>query len=111
MGHRVLAPAKINLFLHITGQRANGYHELQTVFQFVGLHDELGFRLCDTADISLDTAYDEVVAEDNLVLRAARALQSASGYCGGCEISLQKSIPSGAASAVAARMQLRRWWF
>ena len=94
--YRALAPAKINLFLHITGQRANGYHELQTVFQFVGLHDELGFRLCDTPDISLDTAYDEVVADDNLVLRAARALQAASGYRGGCELSLEKSIPSGA---------------
>jgi len=114
--HRVLAPAKINLFLHITGQRANGYHELQTVFQFVGLHDELCFRPLDTADISLDTAFDDVVADDNLVLRAARVLQAASGYSGGCELSLEKSIPSGAglgggsSDAAATLVVLNHLW-
>jgi len=114
--YRVLAPAKINLFLHVTGRLENGYHELQTVFQFVGLHDELGFRLCDASEISLDTTYDEVVAEDNLVLRAARALQSASGYPGGCELSLEKSIPSGAglgggsSDAAATLVVLNHLW-
>lgn len=90
------APAKLNLFLHITGRNTDGYHELQSVMQFVTLADELTFALEDTADITLETAYAEVAAEDNLVYRAARLLQQHAAVTRGAHITLHKHIPVGA---------------
>ena len=93
---RALAPAKVNLFLHITARRDDGYHELQTLFEFVDLADELHFNLQHGDDIVLQTTFADVDVEQNLVVKAARALQQASGYRGGCSINLEKHIPSGA---------------
>lgn len=94
---RAPAPAKVNHFLHITGRRADGYHELQTVFEFLALADELTFMLSDGQEIVLDTTFDDVDPQHNLVVQAAQALRQASGYTGGgCRISLIKHIPSGA---------------
>lgn len=90
------APAKLNLFLHITGRRADGYHELQSVMQYVELADELSFRVLDEASIYLKTAYSEVPVEDNLVYRAATLLQQYTGIRQGASITLQKNIPVGA---------------
>lgn len=90
------APAKLNLMLHITGRRANGYHELQTVFQFIDLCDQLRFRVRDDGRI-MRTAGDERIPEaDDLVTRSARLLQSHTGTPLGVEISLEKAIPMGA---------------
>jgi 4-diphosphocytidyl-2-C-methyl-D-erythritol kinase len=89
------APAKLNLFLHILGRRADGYHELQTCFQFVDLCDELTIRVRADGRIRR-VAGDYAVSEDaDLVVRAARALQSASACSLGAEIDVLKRIPLG----------------
>lgn len=90
-----LSPAKLNLFLHITGRRANGYHELQTVFQLLDYGDELCFEVTDNGIITLATPLEGVNAEDNLVVRAARALQQHAGCKQGVTIKLEKNLPLG----------------
>jgi 4-diphosphocytidyl-2-C-methyl-D-erythritol kinase len=89
------APAKINLFLHIVGRRTDGYHLLQTVFQFVDLCD--GLRFAPRADglIRLLTPLPGVPAEQDLCVRAARALQAHTGCRAGVDIELTKRIPMG----------------
>lgn len=89
------SPAKLNLFLYITGQRANGYHDLQTLFQFVDYGDSLSFTVRDDSAIRLTTPTDGVAEDDNLVVRAARLLQKHAGISQGVDISLQKRIPMG----------------
>ena len=89
------SPAKLNLFLYITGQRPNGYHDLQTLFQFVDYGDSLSFNVRDDGDIVLTTPVEGVAAEDNLVVRAARLLQQHAGTPQGADIALQKRIPMG----------------
>ncbi|MGM0983811.1 MAG: 4-(cytidine 5'-diphospho)-2-C-methyl-D-erythritol kinase [Pseudomonadota bacterium] len=89
------APAKLNRLLHITGRRADGYHELQTLFQFLDIGDTL--TLCSREDgaIRLAPRLPGVETEDNLVLRAARLLQVASGCRLGADIHLDKHLPLG----------------
>lgn len=89
------APAKLNLFLHITGRRANGYHELQTLFQFLDYGDTLHFSLRDDGQLNLLTELAGVDAEDNLIIRAARLLREASGCQLGADIRLDKILPMG----------------
>ena len=89
------APAKINLFLHITGQRDDGYHELQTAFQFLDVADSLQFRVQDDPDITLLTPITGVADKDNLVVRAAHALQQYANVSKGVQISLEKGLPMG----------------
>ena len=96
MSFTLPAPAKLNLFLHIVGRRADGYHELQTVFQFVDLCDQLSFRITASSHIVLSGDCCDVNTVDNLVSKAARALQQAAGHDQGVEITLQKNIPVGA---------------
>jgi 4-diphosphocytidyl-2-C-methyl-D-erythritol kinase len=90
------APAKLNLMLHITGQRADGYHELQTVFQFLDVGDELRFELRQDGQICRHQGDESVAAEDDLVVRAAAALQAASDCQMGVDIHLDKQLPMGA---------------
>ena len=89
------APAKLNLFLHITGRRADGYHELQTLFQFLDHGDELGFALREDGEIHLRTPIDGVPHDNNLIVRAARLLQQESGTALGADIWLDKRLPMG----------------
>jgi 4-diphosphocytidyl-2-C-methyl-D-erythritol kinase len=90
------APAKINLFLRITGRRDDGYHELQTVFQFLERSDMLSFELVpDSAAIEVSCPGLNIPSEGNLVTRAARMLQQVSGSPYGVTIRVQKSIPDG----------------
>lgn len=89
------APAKLNLFLHITGRRADGYHELQTVFQFLEQADTLHFVLRHDGRISLSPSLPGVPDEQNLIVRAARALQQATGCSLGADIALKKILPMG----------------
>lgn len=89
------APAKLNLFLHITGRRADGYHELQTLFQFLDHADELGFALREDGEIHLRTPIDGVPHDSNLIVRAARLLQQESGTTLGADIWLDKRLPMG----------------
>jgi 4-diphosphocytidyl-2-C-methyl-D-erythritol kinase len=89
------APAKLNLFLHITRQREDGYHELQTAFQFLDYSDELTFEVTEDADIELMTPMDGVAEEDNLIIRAAKLLQHTAQTPQGVRIELLKRLPMG----------------
>ncbi|MDR9454661.1 MAG: 4-(cytidine 5'-diphospho)-2-C-methyl-D-erythritol kinase [Spiribacter sp.] len=89
------APAKINRFLHITGRRADGYHTLQTVFQFLALCDWLDFEILDVPDVLRDGGLPGLALDDDLTVRAARALQQAGGISQGVRIRLDKRIPAG----------------
>jgi len=89
------APAKLNLFLHVTGQRPDGFHELQTAFQLIDLCDVLDFEVRDDGVIERVQGPDEVGPARDLVVRAARALQSQTGTRRGVNLSLIKNIPMG----------------
>lgn len=92
---RVPCPAKLNLFLHITGQRTNGYHELQTIFQLIDLYDWLEFEPNETNEIILD-GLSGVEQKDNLIYKAAEKLKPyAQKFCG-LNIRIEKNIPMGA---------------
>ncbi len=92
---RFPAPAKLNLFLHITGRREDGYHELQTVFQFIDLVDELEISVREDGKILRPTGLTDVEPEADLVVRAAKLLQKETNCTLGAEISVQKKIPAG----------------
>jgi len=92
---RLPAPAKLNLMLHILGRRADGYHELQTLFQFLDHGDELGFSPREDGEIRLHTEIPGVPHDSNLIVRAARQLQQQSGCRLGADIWLDKRLPMG----------------
>jgi len=89
------APAKLNLILHITGQRQDGYHLLQTVFQFIDFSDLLDFSIRDDAVITRQSNWQGVAEADDLLVRAARSLQQESTCQLGADINLQKRLPTG----------------
>ncbi len=89
------APAKLNLFLHITGRRADGYHDVQTVFQLLDTGDELDFQLTDDGQLGLSCDIAALESDDNLVLRAARALRAHAPGRAGAQIRLRKRLPAG----------------
>lgn len=89
------APAKINLFLHVVGRRADGYHELQTCFQFLDHLDLIDLRTRADGRIERLGGLD-IAAESDLAVRAARLLQAESGHAGGADILVHKAIPPGA---------------
>jgi 4-diphosphocytidyl-2-C-methyl-D-erythritol kinase len=92
---RLPAPAKLNLYLHVTGRRADGYHNLQTLFQFLDFADTLDFTLREDNQILLHGELAGVSAEDNLITRAARLLQQHTGTSQGADIILHKRLPMG----------------
>ncbi|MBN1379829.1 MAG: 4-(cytidine 5'-diphospho)-2-C-methyl-D-erythritol kinase [Gammaproteobacteria bacterium] len=89
------APAKINLFLHITGRREDGYHLLQTAFQFLDFCDQLQFQIREDGQIRRLTDIPAIPAESDLCVRAARLLQQVSGVSRGVDIEVLKRIPTG----------------
>ncbi len=91
------SPAKLNLFLHINGQLPDGYHSLQTVFQLLDYGDELTFEKSETLSLTYGgpQAMGEVDFEDNLIIRAARKLQTEAGQALGAHIHLTKCLPMG----------------
>ena len=89
------APAKLNLFLHVVGRRDDGYHRLQTVFQFIDWQDDLQFEVTEDGQISRSLAVVGVLEDQDLTLRAARLLQEASGCTRGARIHLTKRLPIG----------------
>lgn len=114
---RVPAPAKLNLFLHITGQRADGYHLLQSVFTFIDLCDYLDFTLrVDGVICRKGASLDGLAAEDDLIVRAAKLLQEATGSSFGATIACEKNIPAGAglgggsSDAATTLLALNRLW-
>ena len=110
------APAKLNLWLHILGRRADGYHELETVFQFLDHADELTFALREDGQIRLQTEIASVPHDSNLIVRAARKLQQASGCTLGADIWLNKRLPmgggigGGSSDAATTLLGLDRLW-
>jgi 4-diphosphocytidyl-2-C-methyl-D-erythritol kinase len=115
----VPAPAKLNLFLHITGRRADDYHLLQSVFMLIDWCDTLHFELRRDGLISradLGTAVHQDLPAEDLSVRAARALQAATGTTLGVHISLEKRIPSqagmggGSSDAASCLLALQRLW-
>jgi len=89
------APAKLNLFLHVVGRRADGYHLLQTVFRFIDRVDRLRFAPRTDDRIVLETPIPGVPPESDLTVRAARLLQTATGCTQGASIHLEKNLPMG----------------
>jgi 4-diphosphocytidyl-2-C-methyl-D-erythritol kinase len=89
------APAKLNLFLHVTGRRADGYHELQTLFQLVDLADTVAIRLREDGVIERPEGLAGVAPESDLAVRAARSLKAASGTRLGATLRVLKRIPQG----------------
>lgn len=90
------SPAKLNLFLHITGRRQDGYHELQTLFQFIDLCDTLTFSLTDNSRIEIQPEIESLSQQDNLVYKAAKILlpfKKIESY--GIDIFLEKQLPMG----------------
>jgi 4-diphosphocytidyl-2-C-methyl-D-erythritol kinase len=110
------APAKLNLFLHVVGRRADGYHELQTLFQFVDLCDEIHIGVRADGEIRLTEGAPGVPAESDLCVRAARALKTASGSPWGADIRVVKRIPmgggmgGGSSDAATCLVALNRLW-
>ncbi|MYE99532.1 MAG: 4-(cytidine 5'-diphospho)-2-C-methyl-D-erythritol kinase [Gammaproteobacteria bacterium] len=116
----LLAPAKLNLFLHVTGRRADGYHELQTLFQLLDYGDRLRFESREDGVISLhvkDTLRGrDLPLENNLILRAASELARISGCKAGATIALDKRLPiggglgGGSSNAAAGMLALNELW-
>ena len=92
---RVPSPAKLNLFLHITGRRENGYHELQTIFQLIDLYDWISFESIQDDHIKIE-GLAEVQLAQNLIYRAAQLLKPHAKQPFGLNIQIEKNIPMGA---------------
>jgi len=110
------APAKINLFLHVVGRRDDGYHLLQTVFQFLEYGDELEFEPRADGRIVRIAEYDGVPEEQDLVVRAAKRLRQAAGIAAGVAIRVTKRLPfggglgGGSSDAATTLVALNRVW-
>lgn len=110
------APPKLNLFLHITGRRDDGYHDLQTLFQLLEGGDELTFTTTENSQISLSPQIEGVAECDNLIVRAALILQQECNISQGCIIQLDKKLPMGAglgggsSNAATTLLALNKLW-
>lgn len=110
------SPAKLNLFLHITGQRADGYHNLQTVFQFLNYGDEIFITPTTENSIQLLTPFPNVRPEDNLIVKAANLLKKHANYSGGANIEITKVLPmggglgGGSSNAATVLLALNKLW-
>jgi 4-diphosphocytidyl-2-C-methyl-D-erythritol kinase len=112
----VAAPAKLNLFLHITGRRGDGYHLLQSVFMLIDWCDTLHFELRTDGLITREDLTTGALPAEDLTVRAARALKEATGTSLGVHIGLEKKIPAqagmggGSSDAASCLLALQRLW-
>lgn len=110
------APAKLNLFLHVTGRRPDGYHDLQTLFRFVDHGDGLRFRVSTDGRLRRLAGPDDVPEADDLTMRAARLLQQSTGARSGADVWLDKRLPAGgglgggSSDAATALIVLNHLW-
>jgi len=110
------APGKLNLFLHITGRRDDGYHLLQTAFQFIDYGDQLQFEITHDANITRISELDGVASDDDLVIKAAKLLQKETHSKLGCHIKLDKQLPmggglgGGSSDAATTLVALNKLW-
>ena len=108
-----LSPAKLNLFLHVTGRRPDGYHSLQTVFQLLNWGDDMRFEWRTSPDITLSGDTDDIAPEHNLILRAAKLISPSDQ---GAHIHVRKRIPrggglgGGSSNAATTLLALNRLW-
>lgn len=109
MSRSWLAPAKLNLFLAITGRRHDGYHDLQTVFQLIGLYDRLRFEEIAEDRIERVGGLAGLPAEEDLAVRAAWLLKRRFGVRAGVRIHIDKRIPAGGGLGAVAVMRRRSW--
>ena len=113
--HDVPAPAKLNLFLHITGRRPDGYHLLQSAFMLIDWCDTLHFEVRRDGQISRQDLTTALPADD-LIVRAARLLQEHAGHAQGAQIAVEKRIPAqagmggGSSDAASCLLALNRLW-
>ena len=113
--NNVLAPAKLNLFLHITGRRPDGYHLLQSVFMLIDWYDTLHFEARGNGQISREDL-NVPLPQDDLITRAARLLQQSTGTSQGAHIAIEKSIPAqagmggGSSDAATCLLALNKLW-
>jgi 4-diphosphocytidyl-2-C-methyl-D-erythritol kinase len=111
-----LAPAKLNLFLHVVGRRADGYHLLQTLFRFIDLSDTLHFTLREDGLVRRTTPIEGVAEEHDLCVRAALLLQKECGCRLGVDIAVEKRIPmggglgGGSSDAATTLLALNKLW-
>lgn len=110
------APAKLNLFLHVTGRRPDGFHELQTVFQFLDVGDRLWFTLTERAGIELQGGLPGIPPGEDLVERAAACLLALGSDLPGVHIRVEKNLPAGgglgggSSDAATTLVALNRLW-
>jgi 4-diphosphocytidyl-2-C-methyl-D-erythritol kinase len=110
------APAKLNLFLHVTGRRPDGYHDLQTLFQLIELEDSIAVSVREDGVIERTGGPPEVSPDADLAVRAARALKAASGTRLGASVQIRKRIPlggglgGGSSDAATTLLALNRLW-
>jgi len=110
------APAKINLFLHITGRRTDGYHELQTIFQFLEYADTLYFSNRTDGQLNYQTAIADLPPQHDLIWQAARLLQQYSQTSLGADIQIDKQLPvggglgGGSSNAATTLLALNQLW-
>ena len=108
-----LSPAKLNLFLHVTGRRPDGYHSLQTVFQLLNWGDDMRFEWQESPGITLSGDTDDIAPENNLILRAAKLISPSDQ---GAHIHVRKRIPrggglgGGSSNAATTLLALNRLW-
>ncbi len=111
-----LAPAKVNVFLHITGQRPDGYHTLQSAFQLLAFYDTLSLKPTSDNKITRITKIDAIPEHEDLCVRAAKALQQAANCNQGVAIKLEKRIPmggglgGGSSDAATVLLALNQLW-
>jgi len=112
----VVAPAKVNLFLHVTGRRGDGYHLIESLFALIDFADTLSLTLARDGEIARLNDVAGVPVQDDLAMRAARLLQQATGTCEGVTIRIDKRIPLGAglgggsSDAASVLLGLNRLW-
>ncbi|MBQ4857908.1 4-(cytidine 5'-diphospho)-2-C-methyl-D-erythritol kinase [Pseudoalteromonas sp. MMG007] len=112
----VIAPAKLNLFLHINARRDDGYHELETLFTFLNFGDTLHFELTNDANISITGDTKGIPLTDNLIYKAAHLLQTHSKTSFGVKINLTKRLPmgggvgGGSSDAATTLLALNKMW-
>ena len=110
------SPAKLNLFLHITGQREDGYHNLQTLFQLLDFGDDIRFSRRTDGELMLTPVMASIPHEDNLIIRAARLLQQATHCNLGADIHIDKRLPmgggigGGSSNAATTLLALNKLW-
>ena len=111
-----LSPAKINLFLHITSKRDDGYHNLQTIFQLIDFYDEIDFSLRNDGKINRTSGNEDILISDDLMIKSAKKLKQYSGTKFGVDIKIIKKIPTGgglgggSSNAATTLVALNKLW-